>query len=388
MDTLGLYSSPPKSRNWIVELLWPLFKDDVSAEMALRNGMYVCFACGLLSILSTLAAKQPIGGLFLLMFFVFVGAGVRAGSRTASLLAFGYYVAATIFSLIIGPVSLLSSPIIPLIAMGLLLGAVRASFFLVKWKRQRALSNEPPDLPESAFIEMAPEQLRNLARREGGFENALMKSWTILGPVSPILIGALWLLIVSLMAVATIVRPYVIPNSSMEPGLRNGDKVFALQTPFMRPVQRGDVVVFKMPTGLASISTKRVVGMPGDRIHLSGGQLFLNGSPVVEPYIQVSSLGNDDFPSPPLFLRFALPDPQMQTAREAMYRDLIHDGELTVPTGTYFVLGDSRSHSLDSRFYGPLPQQNVTARLLYVYAGAKVGTQPHPIPRYPLGSPH
>jgi signal peptidase I len=376
METLGLSSSTPKSRNWILELLWPLLNDDVSAETALRNGMYVCFACGLLSFLGTLPAHQAIGGLFLLVYFVFVGAGVRSGSRIAALSAFGYYVASTIFAFVVGPISL---PIVPIIAMGLLLGAVRASFFLLKWNRQRALSSQPPDLPDTAFIEAAPEHLRSLASGEGRFENVLMKIWTTLGPVSPILVAVLWLLIVALLALATIVRPYAISNSSMEPGLHSGDQTLSRGALFMGPVQRGDIVVFKVPTSLATISAKRVVGMPGDRIHLIEGKLFLNGSEVEEPYTQVVSPGNSDFPD---LLTFVVPNAKMQAARLAMYRDFVRNGELTVPAGAYFVLGDSRSNSLDSRFFGPVPKQDITGRLFYVYGGSN--GVPHAIPRYPL----
>jgi signal peptidase I len=382
METLGLSSSTPKSRNWILELLWPLLKDDVSAEMALRNGMYVCFACGIFSLLGTLAAKQVIGGFFLLIFFVFLGAGVRAGSRVAALSAFLYYLASSVFALFAGQLSL---PILPIIAMGLLLGAVRASFFLVEWRRQRSLSTEPPDLPDSAFVEAAPEHLRNIARSEGGFENALVKGWTLLGPVSPILVGLMWLLIVGLIGALTIVRPYAITNASMEPGLHVGDEAVAITAAIMGPVHRGDVVTFKVPTSLATISVKRVVGMPGDRIQLVEGKLFLNGSQVEEPYIQVLSPGNSDFPD---LLTFVVPNAQMQAARVAMYRDFVHDGDLTVPAGTYFVLGDSRSNSLDSRFFGLVPTHDITGRLFYLSRGTNAATVPHAIPRYPLGSEH
>ncbi len=386
METLGLSSSTPKSRNWILELLWPLLKDDVSAETALRNGMYVCFACGILSFLGTLAAKQAVAGFFLLVFFVFLGAGVRTGSRVAALSAFLYYFVSTTFTFIVGQISL---PILPIIAMGLLLGAVRASFFLVKWKRQRSLSSEPPDLPDSAFAEAAPEHLRNLAHSEGGLERVLIKSWTALGPVAPIIVGFLLSLIVVLLTLATVIKPYMMPSSSMEPGMLVGDRAFALGTRLMGPVQRGDVVVFKMPTDLTSLSTKRIVGVPGDRIHLQKEKLFLNGSEIDEPYIRVAS--NDligEFPGSAGYLATELPNPKMQAARVAMYRDLIRNGELTVPAGTYFVLGDNRSNSLDSRFYGPVSQQNISGRLFYVYGGTNPKTVPHAIPRYPLGNIH
>jgi signal peptidase I len=114
---------------------------------------------------------------------------------------------------------------------------------------------------------------------------------------------------------------------------------------------------------------KRVVGLPGDRLRITNGQVFVNGSPLDEPYAAFEpapySPARDNFPGDIL----SDPDFRMQVDPDwwRQVESLTRDGELVVPQGEYFVLGDNRNHSLDSRFWGFVPRQVIIARPLVIY---------------------
>jgi signal peptidase I len=135
------------------------------------------------------------------------------------------------------------------------------------------------------------------------------------------------------------VRPFVveafyIPSESMVPTLKVGDRVLVNKFiyRFTEP-ERGDVVVFKSVEGGKNIPKedliKRVVGVGGDRIAVQGGTLYVNGEPQKEPYL------NKRFP------------------------DKSSSAPTTVPEGQVFVMGDNRTNSRDSRFFGPVPKENI-----------------------------
>jgi signal peptidase I len=138
-----------------------------------------------------------------------------------------------------------------------------------------------------------------------------------------------------------------------------------------RDVERGDIVVFHHPQPPMLI--KRVVGIPGDRLRVADGQVLINGVPLDEPYAIFE-------PAPPNPARDNFPgavypgqpvDPEWWRQMESLTRD----GEFVVPQGEYFVLGDNRNHSLDSRFWGLVPRQAIVGRPLVIYfslAGPKL----------------
>jgi signal peptidase I len=157
-----------------------------------------------------------------------------------------------------------------------------------------------------------------------------------------------WLLLafVGFVAVAgflgllVIFKTYKIPASSMEPTLQVGDLVFVSRWSFLfRDPRRGEVVVFTAPENSRIDLIKRVVGIPGDWIEIRAKRLFVNGQAVEEPYIEHRDpvVFSPDAPGP------------------ASSRD--HFGPLVVQEGQYFVLGDNRDNSYDSRFYGPVPRE-------------------------------
>jgi signal peptidase I len=148
-----------------------------------------------------------------------------------------------------------------------------------------------------------------------------------------------------------------------------------------REPRRGDIVVFYKPVfqpGLDltdadgkpqyTILVKRLIGLPGDHIHLRNGIVILDSVAQPQPYAQPTTADNyqeflDEFPSVP-------PYPQPGGATESWAVDFpnhVVDGDLVVPPGVYFMMGDNRHDSLDSRFWGFVPRQNIMGRTLFNY---------------------
>jgi len=187
-------------------------------------------------------------------------------------------------------------------------------------------------------------------------------------------------LVLGLFALTFIFQNFAIPSSSMEKTLLIGDHVLvdritlaprARWAPFVyyRNVRRGDIIVFFKPTleanGEHLYLVKRVIGMPGDHIHLIDGTVYVNGVAQKEPYAQVATESypyRDDFP--------AVPPPPDSDVTAEWALDLpnhIKNGDLVVPSGYYFAMGDNRPVSLDSRYWGFVPRANIVGRPMFVY---------------------
>lgn len=180
---------------------------------------------------------------------------------------------------------------------------------------------------------------------------------------------------VLLFATSTLAQPFVIPSGSMEGTLMTGDHVIvdkliysppgALTAKLLpyRDVQCGDIIVFRYPLNMKEDYVKRVIGVPGDRIHLEHGAVIRNGKRLTEPYVQhiaaVEDQYRDNFPSQP--------DRNLPPQALAMLTDHVQDGELIVPEGQYFAMGDNRDNSLDSRYWGFVPRENIVGTPLMVY---------------------
>jgi signal peptidase I len=135
-----------------------------------------------------------------------------------------------------------------------------------------------------------------------------------------------------------------------------------------RRVQRGDIVVFHYPVNPSQHFVKRVIGVPGDRVRLINKRVFVNGVPLREPYALFSRSANDLFRDN--FPRMDVaagetPEWWVQLGR------LVEDGQLIVPLGHYFVMGDNRDDSYDSRYWGFVPQANIIGRPLLIYWSVK-----------------
>ena len=153
-------------------------------------------------------------------------------------------------------------------------------------------------------------------------------------------------------------QAYQIPNTSMEPTLLAGDYIFA--TPLGRPPSRGQVVIYKRRTGAW---VKRIVGVPGDTLAMDAAVLSVNGHPMSEPY---ASHAHERAVSDPAFewQRRFLAHP---VDRSGYHPTTTAWGPIVVPPGNYFVLGDNRPESADSRYTGFVAADSVVERPTFVY---------------------
>ena len=155
---------------------------------------------------------------------------------------------------------------------------------------------------------------------------------------------------------------YVIPTGAMEDTILIGDQllvgVLGASTP-----SRGDIVVFRYPVDVRQTFVKRCMGMPGDRIKLVDKQVYLNGKKLDEPYAchktAYTDPYRDNFPSEPNVHLFG--------QGHDMLDHHVVNGEVVVPPDSYFVLGDNRDASLDSRYWGFVPRANLIGKPWIVY---------------------
>jgi signal peptidase I len=174
----------------------------------------------------------------------------------------------------------------------------------------------------------------------------------------------------------TLLQAYVVPTSSMESTILIGDHVFVDKLCYSPPgtiskhllpyqeVKRGDIIVFRVPTNIRENYVKRVIGIPGDHIRLVNKKVLLNGKELVEPYTQfvdgeVIRPYRDNFPPPR--------DQWVYPNAVAMLANHVKNGELIVPEGNYFAMGDNRDNSLDSRFWGFVPRENIIGKPIFIY---------------------
>ena len=207
------------------------------------------------------------------------------------------------------------------------------------------------------------------------------------------LAGICSVLVVGLFVLTFLAQNFVIPSGSMQNTLLIGDHLLVDRITLCEPAkwmplvharepQRGDLVVFKRPApqpepdedGNPKYETlvKRLIGVPGDRIHLHEGVVYLNGvaqsapaegldTPVSSPH-ELEYL--DEFPA---MLPTVEDDHGAVTSWVVELPSHIENGELVVPPGKYFMMGDHRHGSLDSRFWGFVPRENIIGRPLFNY---------------------
>ncbi len=172
--------------------------------------------------------------------------------------------------------------------------------------------------------------------------------------------------IVVAVILALFVRTFVfqafkIPTGSMKPNLLVGDHLLVNKFIFaptatalerallpMRPIERGEVVVFKFPEEPDRDFIKRVIGLPGDTLELKNQTIHINGMPLIEPYAHYLFPPGGDGQADTFDLRRKY-------------------GPVTVPAGHYFMMGDNRDDSQDSRYWGFLPASYVKGRALFIY---------------------
>ena len=149
--------------------------------------------------------------------------------------------------------------------------------------------------------------------------------------------------LIAIVMIVFIYQPVKVEGTSMMPTLTNEERIFINKFTYrfgLGTIERGDTVVFWYPQDTSKSYIKRVIGIPGDRIRVDNGQVFVNGRALTEGYVPRD------------------------------YRDSSswRDGqEQLVPDGRYFVLGDHRNQSSDSRMWGYVPRDNIYGKAVFVY---------------------
>lgn len=182
-------------------------------------------------------------------------------------------------------------------------------------------------------------------------------------------------LIVFLFATTTLVQAYVVPTGSMERNLLVGDHMLVDRMAYSNPgawgshllpyhdVQRGDIIAFHYPEDVRQTYVKRVIGVPGDRIRIENKQVVRNGQRLVEPYtLHIDPMVRpyrDNFPAPPEY--------DTTPRGRDMLENHVCNGEVVVPPGVLFAMGDNRENSADSRYWGFVPRDYVVGKPLLVY---------------------
>ena len=168
--------------------------------------------------------------------------------------------------------------------------------------------------------------------------------------IETVVLTALVFFIVSFTA-----RPYRVEGVSMQPGLHSGELVVVSQIAydFGGQPQRGDVIVLHPPSDPSVVYVKRIIGIPGDELFITPDAVYVNGHKLNEPYVRLIDPNSSE--NQPL-------------------------GRVTLGAGQYFVMGDNRQNSTDSRVFGYVPRQNIIGKAEFVFWPL---TAIHGIPTYP-----
>jgi signal peptidase I len=190
--------------------------------------------------------------------------------------------------------------------------------------------------------------------------------------------------IFSIFVITFIVQAFQIPSGSMENTLLVGDFLLVDKLHFagdggpgrLLPygtINREDIVVFYFPVEPSQFLVKRVIGLPGDHIRLRDKAVYVNGAPLHESYAihqqRMPDGYRDNFPNRQGYSREIDRHWRYELSR------YVNEGELVVPADHYFVLGDNRDNSLDSRYWGFVPRANIVGRPLVIYLSVK-GSEP------------
>ena len=197
--------------------------------------------------------------------------------------------------------------------------------------------------------------------------------------------------IVALFVLTFVAQPMVIPSESMEHTLLVGDFLLMNRSALApagiwkrilpyAPVERGEIVTFHAPMDPREYLVKRVIGLPGDRLRIDNGKVTINGQTLDEPYATFepaeANAFLDHFPTQ------NYTDPRVEPDWWKSLQQDTRDGELVIPAGEYFMMGDNRNHSLDSRYWGFVKRSQIIARPLVIYfslsrpSGTDVGQAP------------
>ena len=232
------------------------------------------------------------------------------------------------------------------------------------------LTEAPAELPLEAVPERAAEEFRSNQTTLSEYLESLLVT-----------------VILALFGTSFVVQAFKIPSPSMEKTLLVGDHLLVNKFIFggrgqwydkflpYRDLQRGDIIVFKFPYQDHPHFVKRVIGLPGDRLKVVDQQVYIDGQPLNEPYVvHDSSFGNDplNYSFPPVGNQIFLSPVQPEWAHE-LGKYVVGD-EIVVPPGKYFAMGDTRDHSLDSRYWGFVDRDAIMGRPFLIYWSIEANT--------------
>jgi signal peptidase I len=204
-------------------------------------------------------------------------------------------------------------------------------------------------------------------------------------PAAPPQQKAGWLSSVQSLAVTVVIAVFVItfqvqafqiPSESMENTLLIGDYLLVDKVHYghggrwgeilpYAPIQRGDIIVFRYPVHPQQHFVKRVIGLPGDHVRMVEGRVLVNGVPLKENYVIHTRPDYDHFRDD--FPLTDIPNASTEPRWWKEMGELVRQGDLIVPPDRFFVLGDNRDESLDSRYWGFVPRESIIGRPLLIY---------------------
>ena len=191
-----------------------------------------------------------------------------------------------------------------------------------------------------------------------------------------------------LFGTTTLVQAFVIPTGSMEDTLLIGDHLLVdklayapagpiskFVLPYEEP-KHGDIIVFRYPADISSTFVKRVIGVPGDHLKMVKRDVYRNGVKLNEPYVyhkaDMYDEYRDNFPGP--VSPFTSNTPMAAELQRRMLEQNVVDGEVVVPKDSYFAMGDNRDNSLDSRYWGFVPRENIIGKPIIIYWSYRAST--------------
>jgi signal peptidase I len=179
------------------------------------------------------------------------------------------------------------------------------------------------------------DQQNRLEVREPAVENRQRGAWRLFHSW---FLDLLFAGLISFFIILFLYQPVKVEGGSMEPGLEDQERIFINKIVYRwEHISRGDIVVFHYPRDPRKSFIKRVIGLPGDRVRIAFGHVYLNGRAVEEAYVPEEFLDTRSYP------------------------------ETVIPADSYFVLGDHRSMSNDSRDFGPVPRGYIYGKAVFGY---------------------
>jgi len=185
-----------------------------------------------------------------------------------------------------------------------------------------------PDTPEISAVPSLEKELPKASLRAG--------VWNALSWVRDLAFSVL----IAVVSIVFIYQPVKVEGTSMMPGLTDQERIFINKFTYrfgLGSIERGDTVVFEFPGDTSKSYIKRVIGLPGDRIRIDRGQVYVNGQALAEDYV------------------------------ESDYRDDVSKSEIVVEPDEYYVLGDHRNSSSDSRVWGTVPRKFIYGKAVFCY---------------------